>query len=433
MHYSAFTTEVRSGLNYHIDCATRDEISGWCLGEDAPATVELSINGKSSDDCIQRVVRNDIEQAFPNIPRAAESGFRIILPMERLDSTTPISSIGLTMASRGGAESVSFRLPSAIGADSSEEEYWRSRQSPFPPQVMATIENASEFDWRRCEHWSEDAASKAIDVLLFLLKTGSRRANGLFSYFSFLARVAHAFRFVEEHFPRTTSSNGKDCNAVLSSAQEHFLIAHHLMTLKAHGVDGDFLEFGCFKGFSTSCLSYACMLLNTRMHVFDSFAGLPASDSIYYKAGDFAGNYDEVIQNVENFGFPQVVTWHRGFFADVIPTVNIGSAACLWMDVDLESSSRDVMTILPKLDPKGCVFSHECWPEHFDNDGRIVEQRSPDFVLTPIKEAFTTANRTPTGRYLVGRTGAIWDSAKSIPPPATAMLQLYHAMLERPV
>src|SRR5207244_1856117 len=127
--------------------------------------------------------------------------------------------------------------------------------SPFPPQVMALIENASEIDWRGLERWSEDGVSRAVEVLLFLLKAGSRRAKGLFSYFSFLSRVAHAFHFAELHFPRTTSSSGKDHDAVASSAREHFLIAHHLMTLKAHGVEGDFLEFGCFKGFSTSCLS----------------------------------------------------------------------------------------------------------------------------------------------------------------------------------
>jgi O-methyltransferase len=431
MHDAASKTEVKKRPQYHINRATRDEISGWCLGEGAPAAIELFINGRLTEVCIQRVVRHDVGQALPDVPHAAESGFRIILPTERLDSVTPISSVGVTIASGGGAESVSFSLPSAINADSSAEDYWSMRQSPFPPQVMALIENASEIDWRALERWSEDAVSRAVEVLLFLFKVGSRRAKGLFSYFSFLSRVAHAFQFTEKHFPRMTSSSGKDHDAVASSAQEHFLIAHHLMTLKAHGVEGDFLEFGCFKGFSTSCLSFACLLLNIRMHVFDSFEGLPASDSNYYSTGDFAGSSDEVFENVENFGSPQVVTWHRGFFADVVPKIDIRSVASLWLDVDLESSSRDVMRILPRLHPKGCVFSHECWPEHFDKNGNITAQRGPDFVLTPIMEAFTADNRRPTGRYLLGRTGTIWDDTRSIPPPAPAMLRLYDAILGR--
>jgi O-methyltransferase len=422
MDDTASKAEVKSRLRYHIDRATRDEISGWCLGDEAPASIELSINGKLTESCIQRVTRPDVGRALPNLPHAAESGFRIVLPTERLDPAAPISSVSLTFTSGGGKESLSFSLPSAIEADSSAEEYWSSRQSPFPPQVMALIESASEIEWRSFERWPEDAVSKAVEVLLFLSKVGSRRAKGLFSYFSFLSRVAHAFHFAERHFPP---------NAAASSAREIFLIAHHLMTLKAHGVEGDFLEFGCFKGFSTSCLSFACRLLDIRMHVFDSFEGLPASDSNYYSTGDYAGSFDEVTKNVENFGSPQVVTWHRGFFADVVPKINIQSIASLWLDVDLESSSQDVMGILPQLHPKGCVFSHECCPEYFDKDGTITAERSPDLVLCPIKTAFMADNRRPTGRYLTGYTGVIWDEGRSIPPPTPAMLRLYDAMLDR--
>jgi hypothetical protein len=429
MHSAAPKPEVKSGLKYHIDCATRDEISGWAVGGDAPAAIELLVNGRSAQAAIQRVVRHDLRQAFPSLPHAADSGFRIVLPTERLDSPTPLSSVVVTIGSGAGAESVSFRLPSVIEADASADDYWRARQSPFPPQVMALIEDASEINWRSLEIWSHDAVSDAVEVLLFLLKTGSRRAKGLFSYFSFLSRIAHAFHFVEKQFPRTTSSSGKDHDAVASSAQEHFLIAHHLMTLKAHGVGGDFLEFGCFKGFSTSCLSFACLLLNIRLHVFDSFQGLPASDSTYYDAGDFAGGFDEVLKNVENFGSPEAVTFHKGFFADVVPTIDVETIASVWLDVDLESSARDVMTILPRLHPKGCVFSHECWPEHFDESGAITAERSPDLVFAPIKEAFTADNRRAKGRYLVGHTGTIWDDNRSIPPPAPAILRLYDAML----
>jgi O-methyltransferase len=428
MHDAISKAKVMSKLKYHVDCATRDEISGWCFGEDAPADLELFVNGKLTEADIQRVVRHDVGQAFPDVPHAAESGFRIILPRELLDPMSRTSSVVVGIASGNATESVSFRLPSAINADQSAQDYWRVRQSPFPPHVMALIEHASEIDWRALDGWSEEAVSKAVEVLLFLFN-GSRRAKGLFSYFSFLSRVAHAFHFAEKYFPRATSSSGKDRNAVASSAQEHFLIAHHLLTLKAHEVDGDFLEFGCFKGFSTSCLSFACLLLDIRMHVFDSFEGLPASDSTYYSTGDFAGSFDEVTENVANFGSPQAVTWHRGFFADVVPKIDVRSIACLWLDVDLESSSEDVMRILPRLHPKGCVFSHECFPEHFDERGNITAERSPDLVLAPIKTAFTADNRRPMGRYLVGNTGAIWDEAKSIPPPAPAMLRLYDAIL----
>ena len=428
MHLAAEPqTDVRP--KYHLDRVTRDEVSGWAIGQGAPAVIQLSLNGRSAEVLVQRVIRADLRQAFPDVPHAAESGFRIVLPQERLDPMSPISCVGITIGSGSSAERVSFRLPSAIDAQSAAEDDWKARQSPFPPQVIASIEGASEIDFRRLEHWSEDAVSEAVEVLLFLLKAGSRRTKGLFSYFSFLARIAQAFRFAEGHFPRATSSSGKDHDAVASSGEEHFLIAHHLMTLKAHGVDGDFCEFGCFKGFSTSCLSFACLLLNTRLHIFDSFRGLPSSDSTYYTSGDFAGSFDEVVQNVENFGSTRMVIFHRGFFEDVIPKSDVQSIAAIWMDVDLESSARDVMTILPRLDPRGCVFSHECWPEHFEKDGAITSERSPDMVLAPVNDAFTADNRLAQGRYLVGHTGVIWDGTRSVPAPAPAMLKLYRAVL----
>jgi hypothetical protein len=194
--------------------------------------------------------------------------------------------------------------------------------------------------------------------------------------------------------------------AVASTPQEHFIIAHHLYTLKGHGVAGDLVEFGCFKGFSTSCLSFACQLLGMRMQVFDSFEGLPPSDSSYYEAGDFAGSLAEVERNVGNFGAPDVVSYHKGFFADVLH-VDLGPVACIWMDVDLEVSARDAMQALGRLDPRSCLFSHECAPQSFDDDGRIKIVDSPDSVLPPIREAFIRENRQPLGRFLSGNTGVV--------------------------
>jgi len=423
--------ESKSLFRYHIDSATRDDIRGWAFGEEAPAALELFVNEKSADVYVQPVFRADLRQALPDVPHSDQSGFRVILPRERLDPLKPTSSVRLNIRSKRREESVSFTLPSAIDADPSGEEYWRARSSPFPPQIMALIESASAHDWRGLARWSQDSIAEATEVLLFLLRVGSRRAEGLFSYFSFLARIAYAFDFTEKNFPRTTSSRGKDNDAVASSVQEHFLTAHHLLTLKTHGVEGAFLEFGCFKGFSTSCLSFACLLLNIRMHVLDSFQGLPASDSSVYQAGQFAGSLQEVRKNVKTFGCPQVLTLHPGFFAEVVPKVDLGPIACIWMDVDLESSARDAMRILPQLHSKGCVFSHEAWPEHFDEKGSILSARGPDMVLPPIAEAFTADNRRPRGRYLVGHIGAIWDEAQSIHPPGPAMLRLYDAMLGR--
>jgi len=94
----------------------------------------------------------------------------------------------------------------------------------------------------------------------------------------------------------------------------------------------------------------------------------------------------------------------------------------LWMDVDLESSAEDVMTIHPRLDPLGAVFTHECEAVHFDGD-RIVAVRDPNTVVPSIVDAFARAGAPALGRYLTGNTGAFWRRDGGLPVLADAPLR----------
>jgi O-methyltransferase len=176
---------------------------------------------------------------------------------------------------------------------------------------------------------------------------------------------------------------------------------------------GRFLEFGCFKGFSTASLSFACHELGIGFDVFDSFEGLPAFESTYYQAGEFAGSLEEVQRNVREFGRIDNVTFHKGFFSDSLPHAS-PDPLCIWMGVDLESSSRDVMKILPTLPRASCVFSHEASATYFSDD-RLVVPRGPDEALWPISDAFAALGRSMRGRFLVGCTAAFWEQGTGIP------------------
>lgn len=116
-------------------------------------------------------------------------------------------------------------------------------------------------------------------------------APPLCEYIRYLRATRAHFQFVDKYFPETNTSLGanvRNANCKQNTIEELFAIAHHLFVLKSHGVAGDFVKFGCFKGFSSSLLSFACGLLGTPMHLYDSFEGLPSSTS-YHQAGDFAG------------------------------------------------------------------------------------------------------------------------------------------------
>ena len=200
--------------------------------------------------------------------------------------------------------------------------------------------------------WSDEVCSAAAEDLAFLVRRGTRATPELHHHLAFLGQLWMRAAFVERHFPRENKEvavTAKDRSGVQNSAAEVFCIGAHLAVLRSHGVPGSFAEFGCFKGFSTAILSDACHQLGIGMHVFDSFAGLPPSESSYYEEGEFAGSLDEVRANVAAYGRPAAVTYHPGFFSESLPGFS-ETSMCIWMDVDLESSSTDAMKVLPRLD-----------------------------------------------------------------------------------
>jgi hypothetical protein len=48
-------------------------------------------------------------------------------------------------------------------------------------------------------------------------------------------------------------------------------LASHLYVLKQHNLKGRVFEFGCFKGYSTCCISLTCRELGLQLATFDSF------------------------------------------------------------------------------------------------------------------------------------------------------------------
>lgn len=244
------------------------------------------------------------------------------------------------------------------------------------------------------------------------------------AYARYLRAVWSHSLFVRDYFlaRNATSVSDKDIWTTPNSPEEMIAIANHLYRIKSEGISGEFAEFGCFKGYSTCMLSYACELLDLRMHVFDSFAGLPPSESALYIPGEFKGSLDEVQANVRAFGAPDVVTYHKGFFSDTLPTFDCPPLISLWMDVDLESSARDVMTVFPKVDARGAVFSHECDAPCFI--GGVHQEPDPGRVIPPIMKAYATAGAKIEGRYIAGATGAFWRHDGIAVMPNDALLGL---------
>jgi hypothetical protein len=116
---------------------------------------------------------------------------------------------------------------------------------------------------------------------------------------------------------------------------------------------GDYAEFGVYSGGSAR-LIHALMFGNRKLHLFDSFEGLPEDWTDSKKAGSFKLPPEEI----PNFN-PRRTVVHKGWFKDTVPEwakTMTGSLAFVHMDADLYSSSIDVLFNIDKLVTRGTIL-----------------------------------------------------------------------------
>jgi O-methyltransferase len=135
---------------------------------------------------------------------------------------------------------------------------------------------------------------------------------------------------------------------------------------------GCVVECGSFKGGSAANLSLACTKARRRLHIFDSFSGLPAPKDCdlnhhsvgeaaghHYVAGDYAGSLEEVRRNITRCGSISVCEFHPGYFSETLPEFR-EPVVLAFVDVDLRSSLSDcVRWLWPLLQPNCRLYTHE--------------------------------------------------------------------------
>lgn len=425
-----------------IDHANQDYLSGWALHEEGMLMIDVFVEDRRVGTATYGAYRADVSDSLPGVPEAGRSGFTYpFAPSDLIEAEKAEVSVYVVARSLSGelCTSRSVTIPTAqlpnryvdassparLLMDGPAEEVESleadvpnlSCASPFPVEVGRVLRLMRGEGLTDDRAWTAARVDVAVDDLITASKRASRDTAGLFWYFSYLREMWMRLDFNAKNFPalnRTPTLDQKDIQGVATSPIELFVICHHLATLRSHGVTGSLCEFGSFKGFSTAALSEACFRLGMTMDVFDSFEGLPESDSQLYRKGEFMGSYEEVRANVREFGNLAPVRFHRGFFSETVGLYDRSQIACLWMDVDLEISAVDAIKLLPRLDPRSGVFSDECEPEDFVA-GRIIEAPDPDSVISPICNAFRADGRLIKGCFISGHTGFFRDEKHGIP------------------
>jgi len=227
------------------------------------------------------------------------------------------------------------------------------------------------------------APDPAAEVVLawrdWIVSASAQHHHPVRRYLFFLKWMYATFHSIVQCFPKQDHGRGglKDSCTIASNPLEMLHLANHLYVLDSYGVPGAILECGCYKGFSTCCLSHAAAFLERTLYAADSFAGLPTpstQEQGFYAAGDFAASLEEVQRNLETFGRPRQMTFLPGWFSESLRGWR-EPLALLWIDVDLYQSAADVLeSVYPALDRRGAIFSHEFIPEYIQQ-GRITHPR----------------------------------------------------------
>ncbi len=134
------------------------------------------------------------------------------------------------------------------------------------------------------------------------------------------------------------------------------------ISLKAVSIDGNYCEFGVWKGESAN---YIAKSISQNLHAFDSFEGLPEKWLNSHQKGHF--KLDKLPS------FEKNVVPHKGWFSDTLPEwveKHPENIAFLHVDCDLYSSTKTIFEYLAPKIVKGTIilfdeyFNYPFWQHH---------------------------------------------------------------------
>ena len=171
-------------------------------------------------------------------------------------------------------------------------------------------------------------------------------------------------------------------NQVAQSALSYkeTLRATYSLTLDVmdRGIPGDFVECGVFAGaqcamMAAAILGYPGGFPTRRIHLFDTFTGIPAGGvhdlEWIHPPGTSMCSVEGVQQHMRDWGISEsLLVYHKGLFSDTLGGLktwpkawkevadNPSQIALLRLDGDLYQSTKDALQLLPLVSPGGWVI-----------------------------------------------------------------------------
>jgi len=168
----------------------------------------------------------------------------------------------------------------------------------------------------------------------------------------------------KEAYDSTAKFVKKTCPKAIACRSPKALMS---LALSQISIDGEFLEFGVWKGASIKYI--AKKFPDKTIHGFDSFEGLPES-WVHNAKGTFT--LDGKLPKV-----PSNVTLHKGWFEDTLPRWtenNKNNLALLHVDCDLYSATKTIFDLLSDSIAPGTVIVFDDYFNfpNWENDGHAV-------------------------------------------------------------
>jgi O-methyltransferase len=177
--------------------------------------------------------------------------------------------------------------------------------------------------------------------------------------------------------------------------QELSVILRECGAVLAQGVRGDVVEFGCYVG--TTALFLTRLLAGApekRLHVYDSFAGLPQKQLAdaspageQFKAGELVATKAELIRHFKQAGLPLPVI-HKGWFEE-LAAGDVPDQICFaFLDGDFYSSILASLTLVwPRLQPGAVVVVDDYQAEALPGVQQALNEWLRDHAFTLRVEA----------------------------------------------
>ncbi len=142
----------------------------------------------------------------------------------------------------------------------------------------------------------------------------------------------------------------------LLSGNEAFTV--YSLARSQSGLGGEMAEVGVYQGVSARLISVASA--DRPLHLFDTFAGLPAPDADERQRMR-KGHYAASLASVQAFlADRRNVSFHPGFFPQTAGPCENRRFSFVHLDVGLKSSTLDCLAFFyPRMLPGGVILSHD--------------------------------------------------------------------------